>query len=46
MSNKVVHCPICNEAFVMSKYLAAHITRKHTQEEIDLKKSENEFSRF
>ncbi|GEM_PF-5161784 len=26
------HCQFCQQAFVMKKYLAAHITRKHPTE--------------
>jgi len=34
------HCQFCQQAFVMKKYLAAHITSKHREEEIKLKESE------
>jgi len=28
------HCQFCQQAFVMKKYLAAHITRVHKVEEV------------
>jgi len=28
----VEHCPFCQQAFVMKKYLSSHITRKHKEE--------------
>lgn len=30
------HCPFCQQAFVMKKYLAAHITRIHKKEDSSL----------
>jgi len=42
----MIHCKFCNQIFVLEKYLAAHITRIHKEEETKLKESENEFTRF
>jgi len=34
------HCEFCQQAFVLKKYLAAHITRVHKVEAVELKESE------
>jgi len=40
MSNEVAHCPICQESFVMQKYLALHISSKHKITDVTPKEEE------
>lgn len=42
----MIHCEFCQQAFVLKKYLAAHITRVHKVEALEVKESKNDVSRY
>jgi len=41
----MIHCQFCQQAFVMEKYLASHITRVHKEEKEEMNEKVSELSK-